>query len=119
MRPHATFDAMWHDLADVGRHPDTGGYHRFAWTTTDAELRDWFVGEALARGLDLAIDRAGNQWAWWGDPDAAVTAGTPGLVLGSHLDSVPDGGAYDGPLGAPRSASGGASSGSESSRSTG
>ncbi len=99
MRPHATFDAMWHDLADVGRHPDTGGYHRFAWTKADAELRDWFAGEALARGLDLAIDRAGNQWAWWGDPDTAVTAGAPGLVLGSHLDSVPDGGAYDGPLG--------------------
>ena len=44
-------------------------------------------------------DRAGNQWAWWGDPDAAVAAGRPGLVLGSHLDSVPDGGAFDGPLG--------------------
>ena len=40
-------------------------------------------------------DRAGNQWAWWGDPDADG----PGLVVGSHLDSVPDGGAFDGPLG--------------------
>ena len=41
----------------------------------------------------------GNLWAWTGDPDAAVAAGRPGLVLGSHLDSVPDGGAFDGPLG--------------------
>jgi N-carbamoyl-L-amino-acid hydrolase len=40
-------------------------------------------------------DRAGNLWAWWGDPDADG----PGVVLGSHLDSVPDGGAFDGPLG--------------------
>ena len=40
-------------------------------------------------------DRAGNQWAWWGDPDASG----PGVVVGSHLDSVPDGGAFDGPLG--------------------
>ena len=38
----------------------------------------------------------GNQWAWWGDPDAVP--GT-GVVTGSHLDSVPDGGAFDGPLG--------------------
>ncbi|HEY8882548.1 MAG TPA: allantoate amidohydrolase, partial [Dermatophilaceae bacterium] len=51
------------------------------------------------RGLDLVTDRAGNQWAWWGDPDAAVAAGRSGVVIGSHLDSVPDGGAFDGPLG--------------------
>jgi N-carbamoyl-L-amino-acid hydrolase len=38
----------------------------------------------------------GNQWAWWGDPDAAPGQG---VVTGSHLDSVPDGGAFDGPLG--------------------
>jgi len=37
--------------------------------------------------------------AWWGDPDKGVAAGRPGVVLGSHLDSVPDGGAFDGPLG--------------------
>ena len=41
------------------------------------------------------MDRNGNQWAWWGDPDADG----PGVVTGSHLDSVPDGGAFDGPLG--------------------
>ena len=52
-----------------------------------------------ARGLDLTTDRAGNLWAWTSDPDAAVAAGRPGVVLGSHLDSVPDGGAFDGPLG--------------------
>jgi len=51
------------------------------------------------RGLDVATDRAGNLWAWWGDPAAAAAAGDPGIVTGSHLDSVPGGGAYDGPLG--------------------
>jgi beta-ureidopropionase / N-carbamoyl-L-amino-acid hydrolase len=89
------FDTMWSALAPVGRHPGTGGYRRFAWTGVDAELREWFAGEAVRRGLDLTTDRVGNQWAWWGSPDADG----PGLVLGSHLDSVPDGGAYDGPLG--------------------
>jgi N-carbamoyl-L-amino-acid hydrolase len=94
-----TFESMWADLAPVGRSGSTGGYRRFAWTRTDAELREWFTGEAQARSLDVTTDRAGNLWAWTGDPDAAVAAGRPGLVLGSHLDSVPDGGAFDGPLG--------------------
>jgi N-carbamoyl-L-amino-acid hydrolase len=89
-----TFDALWSALAPIGRHRGTGGYRRYAWTAEDAALREWFAGEAAARGLTVVHDRAGNQWAWRGDPDA-----TPGIVLGSHLDSVPDGGAFDGPLG--------------------
>ena len=94
-----TFDAMWRDLGEVGRDPRTGGYHRFAWTREDHTLREWFVGEAAKRGLDVPVDRVGNQWAWWGDPDGAAAAGRRGVVTGSHLDSVPDGGAFDGPLG--------------------
>ncbi|WP_067178193.1 allantoate amidohydrolase [Microtetraspora niveoalba] len=94
-----TFDALWAAIEPVGRDPRSGGYRRFAWTREDATLREWFAGEAAARGLSLTLDRAGNQWAWWGDPDAAASAGRPGVVMGSHLDSVPDGGAYDGPLG--------------------
>ncbi|HZX99845.1 MAG TPA: allantoate amidohydrolase [Dermatophilaceae bacterium] len=93
------FDGMWSAIEPIGREASTGGYRRFAWTRSDATLREWFAGEASARGLDLVTDRAGNQWAWWGDPDAAVAAGRPGVVIGSHLDSVPDGGAFDGPLG--------------------
>lgn len=94
-----TFDRMWSAIAPIGREASTGGYRRFAWTSHDAALREWFAGEAAARGLDLVTDRAGNQWAWWGDPDAAVALGRPGVAIGSHLDSVPDGGAFDGPLG--------------------
>jgi N-carbamoyl-L-amino-acid hydrolase len=90
-----TFDRMWADLADIGRNPATGGYRRFAWTRSDAALREWFYGEADQRGLEVVPDRAGNLWAWTADPDDAG----PGLVVGSHLDSVPDGGAFDGPLG--------------------
>ena len=94
-----TFSSMWRDLAPVGRDASSGGYRRFAWTSEDATLREWFAAEAERRGLDVTVDRVGNQWAWWGDPDAALAAGRPGVVTGSHLDSVPDGGAYDGPLG--------------------
>lgn len=81
-------------LAHVGRDPATGGYVRDAWSDADLELRAWFAGESARRGLDLNEDRNGNLWAWWGDP-----SGEPGVVAGSHLDSVRQGGAYDGPLG--------------------
>ncbi len=97
-----TFDAMWADLEPVGR-VGSGGYRRFAWTAEDATLREWFAGECVRRGLDLIEDRVGNQWAWWwdgpGTVDDAVAAGHRGVAVGSHLDSVPDGGAFDGPLG--------------------
>src|SRR6201999_4648518 len=72
---------------------------RFAWTREDAELRAWFAARAAGRGLEVTEDRVGNQWAWWGDPDACAAAGRPGVVTGSHLDSVPGGGNFDGPLG--------------------
>ncbi|MEI5522737.1 allantoate amidohydrolase [Streptomyces brasiliscabiei] len=85
---------MWRDLAPVGRHPGSGGYRRFAWTGADAECRAWFEEQARDRGLDYEVDRNGNQWAWLGDPAAGDA-----VVTGSHLDSVPDGGAFDGPLG--------------------
>jgi len=88
------FDRMWGELAPVGRSATTGGYRRYAWTAADGQLREWFAAEAARRGLQLTRDRAGNQWAWWGDP-----ASGPAVVVGSHLDSVPDGGAFDGPLG--------------------
>src|SRR6186997_988807 len=78
-----TFDGMWSAIEPVGRHAETGGYRRYAWTRDDATMREWFAGEAAARGLDLVTDRAGRL----------------GVVVGSHLDSVPDGGAFDGPLG--------------------
>jgi beta-ureidopropionase / N-carbamoyl-L-amino-acid hydrolase len=86
--------AMFEAIHDVGRNPDTGGYNRLVWDDADRTLREWFAGEAARRGLDLHVDRNGNQWAWWGDP-----ARGNALVLGSHMDSVPEGGAYDGPLG--------------------
>jgi N-carbamoyl-L-amino-acid hydrolase len=85
---------MWAELLPVGRSSATGGYRRFAWTGADAECRAWFREQAEKRGLTYEVDRNGNQWAWLGDPAAGNA-----VVTGSHLDSVPDGGAFDGPLG--------------------
>lgn len=86
------FEPLWAELAPIGRGVD-GGYRRLAWSAPDLAMRDWFRAQAASRGLLLDEDRNGNQWAWWGEP-------APGAVVtGSHLDSVPGGGAYDGPLG--------------------
>lgn len=92
-RIRRAFDRAWSTLEPIGRHPRTGGYNRFAWTGADLSMREWFATEAVARGLDVEVDRNGNQWAWWGQP------GPGSVATGSHLDSVPGGGAYDGPLG--------------------
>jgi N-carbamoyl-L-amino-acid hydrolase len=83
---------MWAELTPIGRQAD-GGYQRLAWTDADLACRAWFVAQASARGMDVDEDGNGNQWAWWGRP------GPGAVVTGSHLDSVPGGGAFDGPLG--------------------
>ncbi|MFE7436277.1 allantoate amidohydrolase [Streptomyces tendae] len=89
-----SFHSMWAELLPVGRSSASGGYRRYAWTGADADCRAWFREQAEARGLAHETDRNGNQWAWLGDPAAGNA-----VVTGSHLDSVPDGGAFDGPLG--------------------
>jgi N-carbamoyl-L-amino-acid hydrolase len=87
------YTEMWRSLLPVGRDAGTGGYRRFAWNAADLACREWFRSEAAARGLEVETDRNGNLWAWWGPK------GPGAVVTGSHLDSVPDGGAFDGPLG--------------------
>jgi N-carbamoyl-L-amino-acid hydrolase len=87
------FERMWADLAPVGRSASSGGYFRQPYLAAETELRAWFVEQATARGLAVEADGVGNVVAWWGPPSG------PAVLTGSHLDSVLDGGAYDGPLG--------------------
>ena len=89
------FERMWADLAPVGRSSASGGYFRQPYLAAETELRAWFVEQATARGLRVESDPVGNLVAWW---EPAGVSG-PGVLTGSHLDSVLDGGAYDGPLG--------------------
>lgn len=96
-----SFEEMWAALLPVGRDESTGGYHRFAWTPPELECRAWFLDEARHRDLAVEHDPNGNMIAWWhpdGDPDAGGARGDA-VLTGSHLDSVPGGGAFDGPLG--------------------
>jgi N-carbamoyl-L-amino-acid hydrolase len=88
-----SFDRLWPELLPLGREKESGGYRRFSWTPADLDCRAWFSSAAQGLGLDVETDGNGNIWAWWGAP------GPNALVTGSHLDSVPDGGAFDGPLG--------------------
>ena len=85
------FERMWADLAPVGRL-SSGGYLRHPWTAATAELEAWFEEAAAARGLTVERDGFGNLVASTGP-------GTGRVLVGSHLDSVTDGGGYDGPLG--------------------
>lgn len=81
------------EIATVGSDQARGGYSRHVFDRSEHELREWFIGQAEARGLQVTTDRNANLWAWWGEP------GPDAVVTGSHLDSVPGGGAFDGPLG--------------------
>ena len=92
-----SFADLWDPLLPLGRDPGTGGYRRYSFTEADAACREWFGHNARQRSLRLQTDRNGNLWAHWDVPAAWPSGST--IVTGSHLDSVPDGGAYDGPLG--------------------
>ncbi|NED57591.1 allantoate amidohydrolase [Micromonospora aurantiaca] len=88
------FRALWDEIAPVGRDAGSGGYLRYALTEPERTLRAWFREQADRRGMPVSQDGNGNLFAWWGDPAAGDA-----VLTGSHFDSVPHGGAYDGPLG--------------------
>src|ERR1700733_1711055 len=89
------FAELWEALLPLGRDAATGGYRRYSFTKADMACREWFASAAAQRGMRASTDRNGNLWAWWDAPGATG----PAVLTGSHLDSVPDGGAFDGPLG--------------------
>ena len=78
-------------LAAIGRDP-TGGISRPAWSPAHEEARAWLLGQLRAAGLDARVDAAGNVFGRLGE-------GTPVVLTGSHIDTVPRGGPLDGALG--------------------
>jgi beta-ureidopropionase / N-carbamoyl-L-amino-acid hydrolase len=89
-RLQADFDA----LALIGATGD-GGVHRPALWDAHLQARRWFRGRILEAGLEFRTDGAGNHSALL----RCGPEGAPSLLLGSHLDSVPYGGRFDGALG--------------------
>ncbi len=97
-----TFEQMWRDLEPVGRDRRTTGYVRSPFASAERECAAWYAEEAGRRGLELEYDGQGNAVAWWrprvGVNTTSAAAGDA-ILVGSHLDSVDQGGAFDGPLG--------------------
>ncbi len=88
------FKADFETLAAIGSTED-GGVDRPSLSEAHLAARAWFRQRAARDGLTVAVDSAGNHSAVL----PAVALDTPHLLLGSHLDSVPHGGRFDGALG--------------------
>ncbi|QDG68365.1 M20 family metallo-hydrolase [Pseudarthrobacter sp. NIBRBAC000502772] len=71
-----------------------GGVDRQAASVPDGEQRRWLAGLLESRGFTVRFDRAGNQWGLY-----EAVPGAPYVVLGSHMDSQPTAGRYDGAYG--------------------
>jgi hydantoinase/carbamoylase family amidase len=71
---------------------DEDGAQRVAWTDTWTRAKEWLSGKLAPLGVEEETDAAGNQWfTLRGDAERA-------LVIGGHIDSVPNGGWLDGAL---------------------
>jgi N-carbamoyl-L-amino-acid hydrolase len=82
------------ELAEIGRDPG-GGLSRTAFSPADAAAREWYAAKCAEAGLAVELDGLGNMVAGPASDD-----GVPAIWSGSHLDTVPQGGAFDGALGA-------------------
>ncbi|WMS43579.1 Zn-dependent hydrolase [Acuticoccus sp. MNP-M23] len=76
-----------------GRNAETGGFDRVAFSEADMAARAWFADEMRRDGLTVSTDGAGNLFGRYGPADGSC------IMAGSHLDTVPDGGAFDGVIG--------------------
>jgi allantoate deiminase len=82
------------DLEEAARiGADDGGVSRFAWTPELARANEWLVGRLQELGLETEIDAAGNVLGRWEEGEGTA------VLVGSHLDTVPRGGRFDGALG--------------------
>jgi beta-ureidopropionase / N-carbamoyl-L-amino-acid hydrolase len=92
LRARELFKELFDELTVIGLHAD-GSTTRLMWTDETAAAGAWFDRTATRLGLHPSVDRNGNRWVWSATPAAGA------IVTGSHLDSVPGGGRFDGALG--------------------
>lgn len=69
---------------------------RLALSDDDAQVRRWFAEETQKLGCNLVVDQMGNMFA---NKRGSAQEPTPMIAMGSHLDTQPRGGRYDGILG--------------------
>ena len=85
--------AVFNELSSIGATAE-GGVHRPTFSEAHLAARAWFRDQIERSGLEFEMDGAGNHSAVLGEKSQDRT-----LLIGSHLDSVPNGGLYDGALG--------------------
>jgi beta-ureidopropionase / N-carbamoyl-L-amino-acid hydrolase len=81
-------------LGKIGRAPGAG-ITRTSFSRSDLQAREWYQASCRAAGVDVRVDAVGNMFA-----GAGSDAGAAAVWSGSHIDTVPDGGAFDGAVGA-------------------
>lgn len=82
------------DLSQYGRNPQ-GGVSRVAYSDADRESREYAMQLMREAGLEVSVDSAANIIGSRAGSDPSLKP----LLIGSHIDSVPEGGNYDGTLG--------------------
>ena len=90
-------ERLWDGLMASARIGATakGGICRLTLTDLDRQVRDWFKGQCAALGCTVTIDDMGNMFARRAGKNPALAA----IAMGSHLDTQPTGGKFDGVLG--------------------
>ena len=88
-------ERLWSTLMESGAIGATakGGINRQTLTAEDAAVRAWFKREAETLGCSVSVDEVGNMFAL----RAGRQPGLAPIALGSHLDTQPTGGKFDGP----------------------
>ncbi len=89
----ARLRALLDGVNAFGRNPETGGFNRTGFSEADMDVRHWFRDVMAGDNLKATSDGAANVFGRYG----AETG--PCVMVGSHLDTVPEGGAFDGALG--------------------
>src|SRR5262245_27270435 len=89
-------ERLWTELMETAAIGGTakGGICRLTLTDLDRQVRDWFAARAAALGCALTIDDMGAMFA-----RRPGTSDVPPIAVGSHLDTQPTGGKFDGALG--------------------
>ncbi len=90
-------ERLWGDLMETARIGATpkGGIRRLTLTELDREVRDWFKARTQALDCTVTVDDMGTMFA----RRAGQRADIPPIAMGSHLDTQPTGGKFDGTLG--------------------
>jgi len=95
--PRVNRERLWRSLMELARIGATpkGGVRRLTLTEVDREGRDLFARWAREAGLSVSVDAIGNMYARRAGSDPSA----PPVAMGSHLDSQPSGGKFDGAYG--------------------